>query len=183
VIFSQDWSERHARASEARDTLREIFRILGTHRGGMPSGMKLRRFAALPGTDRLRLAQALVLLVTVGIGLRVVAFRRLWRLLEAWARCDEQPGESDGIEVRRVAWAIAVASRYVPGAGRCLPQALVAHALLRREGLASRVWLGLARRVDGDIEGHAWVEIDGWTVIGGRDVDRYRPIALEATLG
>lgn len=146
--------------------------------------MRLRKLVGLPGVDRLRLAQALLLLVTVGIGLRVLAFRRLWYMLDAWARRGARFAETDPVEARRVAWAIAVASRYVPGARRCLAQALVAHALLRREGLPSGVRLGLARGADGNVEGHAWVESDGRPVIGGKDVDRYhRPIALEATLG
>jgi transglutaminase superfamily protein len=145
--------------------------------------MRVRKAVALPGVDQVRLAHALVLLVTVGIGLRIVAFRSLWRLLEAWAGPGTPVARTDGAEIHRIAWAIAVASRYVPGAGRCLSQALVAHVLLRWEGLPSRVWLGVARRADGAIDGHAWVESEGRSVVGGVDVGRYRPIALEATLG
>ena len=80
--------------------------------------MKLARLAALPGTDRLRLAQAMALFVTVGIGLRVVAFCRLWRLLEAWAGPGERASRTDDVEAQRVTWAIGVASRYVPGVRR-----------------------------------------------------------------
>src|SRR5262245_38478004 len=66
------------------------------------SGMKLKKLVGLPGADRLRLAQALVLLVTVGIGLRIVAFRRLWRLLDAWARREGLAAGPDGVQAHRV---------------------------------------------------------------------------------
>jgi hypothetical protein len=77
----------------------------------------------------------------------------------------------------RIAWAVDVAARSLRTAGPCLPSALAAHAILRRQGAPARLVLGVAKAGDANIDGHAWVECGGRTVLGG-DVSEFVPLAV-----
>ena len=59
----------------------------------------------------------------------------------------------------------------------CLPQAIAAQCLLRREGQPSRVVFGVAPDRDGGLAAHAWLWQDGRTVLGGETADRYTPLS------
>jgi len=74
--------------------------------------------------------------------------------------------------VRRLAWAVTIASRYVPRA-TCLTQALAAQALLERAGHESRIEIGVAKDANQEFEAHAWVTCANQVVIGGPEVARY----------
>jgi hypothetical protein len=75
---------------------------------------------------------------------------------------------------RRVAAAIAAASRRVPWRSDCLEQAIAAKAMLRRRGIASTLYLGMARD---PVAAHAWLRVGDLNVTGGRDVARYAVVA------
>ena len=58
----------------------------------------------------------------------------------------------------------------------CLPRALAAHVMLRRRGIANRLCLGVARNV-GDLDAHAWVEVGGKVIVGGREAEGFTRLA------
>jgi hypothetical protein len=66
---------------------------------------------------------------------------------------------------------VSVASRYSPAWTNCLRQSLVLWYLLRRQGIASELHLGV-RREAGEFQAHAWVEFGGLTLNDGQDVRR-----------
>jgi Transglutaminase-like superfamily len=74
--------------------------------------------------------------------------------------------------IRRVVWAVQVASRRVPGAS-CLTQALAAKLLLARWGVPSQLRIGVARGEQGNFQAHAWLEAVGQVVIGDVGLERY----------
>jgi hypothetical protein len=76
----------------------------------------------------------------------------------------------------QIAWAITVASSYVPNA-TCLVQALAAEFILSRSGHPSRLHIGVARGEPGrTLDGHAWIESSGQVVLGGAAAYRYRSL-------
>jgi len=75
-----------------------------------------------------------------------------------------------------VAWAIDSAAAKPWIAAPCLPQALAAHAMLRRRGIASRVCLGVAGVPD-QIMAHAWVEVGEDRIIGGAGAEAFTRLA------
>ena len=79
---------------------------------------------------------------------------------------------SDQSARERIAWAVAVASEYVPNA-TCLTQALAALVLLQREGYGTCLRIGVARSAEGQFEAHAWLERDGRILVGGSGFGRY----------
>ena len=67
-----------------------------------------------------------------------------------------------GRMVRRVA-------RRLPFEALCLPQAMAVQWMLRRRGIASRLWIGVRRAAPGQpLKYHAWLTVDGESVSGGR---------------
>jgi hypothetical protein len=81
---------------------------------------------------------------------------------------------SPDLASRRVAWAIAAAARRAPWRSECLEQAIAAKAMLRRRGIASTLYLGMARD---PVAAHAWLRVGDLNVTGGRDVARYSVVA------
>jgi cell division inhibitor SulA len=112
-------------------------------------------------------AQALVLLVVARVGLWLMPFATLQRLLRRWAR--PRGGHAETAE--RLAWALAAAARRLPSPFRaCLPQALAAQALLRRHGAPAELVIGVRQPADGGpVQAHAWVMSGERVVVGWLD--------------
>src|SRR5437762_14152461 len=90
----------------------------------------LARFLQLPAGDRKLLVLAGALLLAVRLGLWLLPFRVARRLALGAAAAGGRPA---GSPPERIAWAVATAARFVPGA-TCLPRAFVAESLLSRMG-------------------------------------------------
>ena len=135
---------------------------------------RLRRFFALSTQQRWLLPKTLSLLTAVRLGLWVLPFRIVLRLIETLRRKGlSRPDTSSDSRVSEVIWAVKAASRCVPEA-TCLTQALTAHCLLGRLGHPSKLEIGVARGKGGALEAHAWVEIRGETLIGSLpDLSRF----------
>ncbi|MBO9713962.1 lasso peptide biosynthesis B2 protein [Sphingomonas sp.] len=66
----------------------------------------------------------------------------------------------------RVSWAVTRAALHVPFRAVCLPQAIAAHAMLRRRGVASAVHFGAMKGASSGIDAHAWLDAAGVEVTG-----------------
>jgi hypothetical protein len=116
------------------------------------------RWRAL-GRDEKRLVLGAALAVGVAAaGLRVAGVRRMLRAAapKIGGRALTPP------EIRTRVNAIDRAGRYVPG-GTCLAKSLALAWMLRRNGVAAMVRIGV--RTGGRFDAHAWVECEG-TPIG-----------------
>jgi Transglutaminase-like superfamily len=129
--------------------------------------IRLRKFISLRPTDRRLLAEAGIVLATLRLGVCLIPLRRLRALVADAAQLRRRESAVDPSFPRRAAWAVAVASAYVPRT-RCLTQALAVQFLLERRGYAPTVRIGIARGEGRRLEGHAWVEEHGEIVFGGR---------------
>jgi hypothetical protein len=132
------------------------------------------RLARQPAAKRRLLWQALVVVAVATVALRVVPTVRAPALLRRLARESTRAGRPP-IEI--VAWAVIAVARYVPGA-RCLPRALALQALLERAGHGARVCVGLDRCPDGELGGHAWVELVDGRSIAGQEQGEYSPVLV-----
>jgi len=119
----------------------------------------------------------MALLLLVKLGLRLLPFQTLQRFLARAMLAPVGLRNSDPAFPDRIAWAVAVASRCLPGTRICLPQALTGQVLLRREGYPAHLTLGVARIEEGRLEAHAWVESRGKVVIGGGGLERYNALS------
>ena len=71
-----------------------------------------------------------------------------------------------------VGWAVEAAGRRVPGA-RCLARAVAAEAILERGRRDPEVHIGARRSERGELEAHAWVEVDGRVVVGAEEREAF----------
>lgn len=126
---------------------------------------RVQKLLRLPSTDRLLLVKAAFWVGAIRLGLWLLPFQSLLRLLASQTRRAAQAQGVDRKAVRRVTWAVRVTSRYVPAA-TCLTQALATLALLAGVGQPANIRIGIAKGGVGKLHAHAWVEIEGKVIIG-----------------
>lgn len=85
------------------------------------------------------------------------------------------------VPVERLAWAVRTASRVIPG-GTCLAQAMALQAMLTATGRCGDVQIGVTKDVRRGLQGHAWVEHEGHTLLStASEIAQYtRMLTLEA---
>jgi hypothetical protein len=127
------------------------------------------KFFRLSCADRCLLINSGLLLGGIRVGLWLLPFRLVQRLLQRRARVLPASRRTYHASIDRIAWAVTVASQYIP-LGTCLIQALAAKALLERRGHTASLYIGVARGEAGQLEAHAWVETQGRIVVGDTDV-------------
>ena len=139
---------------------------------------RLGKFLRLAHAERVLLVQATLLLGAIGLGLRLLAFGRLRRLLDRLARPRDGLRPQARVSAARIAWAVERVSRVVPGARSCLVQALAAQVLLARRGCHSSVRIGVAHPSGESLHAHAWVESEGRGVLGTPLPGEYTPLPV-----
>ena len=92
---------------------------------------RLVKFVRHPIAEKFLLLKAWWLLATATARLRILPHQRNRTWIEGVDDTGAPPSED---AAQRVAWAVAVVSRYVPY-GRCLPQAIAARQTTARYGL------------------------------------------------
>jgi hypothetical protein len=124
--------------------------------------------------DRWLLFKSGALVLLIRLGLVILPFSVLLRLLGLLRSTLIKSGKPDRTSLRKIAWAVSAVSRRVPDA-TCLTQALATQVLLGRQGYVSALRIGVAKDPKGRLEAHAWVESSGTVVIGqAPDLSKYR---------
>lgn len=127
-----------------------------------PGRRSLTRILSLSGSEALFLFRCLLVVATVRVGLTVFSYNRVRAMV---TRLNARQCASMG-ELRLVAWGVAAAARFVPGA-TCLTQALSGQYLLARKGNASNIRIGIERGTGEQLKAHAWLVSDDHIVLGG----------------
>jgi Transglutaminase-like superfamily len=134
---------------------------------------KLKTLLRMSGGDRVQLLQVFLLLLGIRLGLGLLPFRVVLKLVQ---RLGNVPSRSPVQPIGHIVWTVNAGSRYMPGGVKCLARALTTHLLLTRQGYASELRIGVAKTVTGELEAHAWIEYQGRVVIGHlNDLSRYIP--------
>ena len=76
---------------------------------------------------------------------------------------------------------VRVAATYGPFRAKCLPRAIVLWSMLRHDGVAAELRLGV-RHGDRGFEAHAWVEVDGLSLDGQPEAVPFVPLRPFAAL-
>jgi len=132
------------------------------------TGLRLRRLSRQQAG---LVAGSLLLLPAAAMSLRLFRFGRVRRWFGVDVAVDGAPAV-DHDRARETARMVAGAAHYGPYRATCVPQSLVLHYLLRRQGLHSTFVLGVGEAAP--FPGHAWVEHDGVPLIDSPAVrDRF----------
>ena len=126
----------------------------------------LARLFRLPRAHRVNLALAIFLMTIARLAIWTLPFAATRRFILEEAPDGRGTVVVDHVAVDRVVWALNKASRHMPWASTCLTRALCARIMLGREGQRTELRLGVARRDDGVLSGHAWLEADGVVIVG-----------------
>lgn len=131
----------------------------------------LVRFRRLAPSGRRLVIEAFLLNLTTRLGMWIVPLRSLWSGLR---RLHRRGGgvESAGQSPDSCEWAVVVSSGYVPRA-TCLSRALALRTMLGRRGRDAEVRIGVAKATDGELDAHAWVELDGRRLLEGPEDHKY----------
>jgi hypothetical protein len=137
---------------------------------------QIRKFPSLSLADQILLLKSAFLLGMITLGLRGLSFQAMQRFSMGTRQRTARAHHTDQPSANRIAWAVSVASRYVPAA-TCLPQALAVRMLFKQQGYPARLYIGVAKGERGQLEAHAWVESEGRIVVGNsQDLSRYTPL-------
>jgi Transglutaminase-like superfamily len=149
--------------------------------------IKWRKFLRLARTEKGVFLQALVLLWLTVIGLRVLGYRRCQSMLARLVRrAQRAPGVPPEILLQRArgtARMVRTAAHNSVCRPNCLPRAIVLWWLLRGQGVACELRIGVANQASRLIA-HAWVECVG-VALDARDSSFRpfdRPVDLLATV-
>ena len=137
---------------------------------------RLRKYLALSPTGRAIVLRSLFLLPVVSLLLKA----RGMKCARAWLRRSGRfAGRTSEFAPGEIAALVGAAASLLQA--RCLPRSLVLCQLLRDRGSSAEIRLGVAKPADGLLSAHAWVEVDGFALNDGLDVDaRYSVLPLRA---
>ena len=140
----------------------------------------LRRLLALEAADRRLLVRAGLLVTLVRLALGRIPFRVLHGQVTRGGRARNVSRGYPRPTLDRVIWAVTAVSQRAPGTTTCLARALVAQAMLAHFGFSSRLCVGVVHGEHKRVEGHAWVECEGRTLIGGTETDIHGFVPIAA---
>jgi hypothetical protein len=132
------------------------------------------RLVQVDWRERGLLVEASAMLLAARVRLFVFPFRTIARRLGTFVppadtrvaeRRAPAPAEQ-ALVAKQVGWAVVSAARHVPFKAVCLPQAMAAHAMLKRRGIASAVHFGAQKSSEKPIDAHAWLDAAGVEVTG-----------------
>jgi len=148
-----------------------------------PLMRRAAKFLALPAEDRALLFKAFSAVLAMRASLSILPFARARRVADTMSHPARIVSDAARPRAERVAWAVAAASRAVPGGRNCLVRALATGIVLKRYGYPSELKFGVAKPADGSFGAHAWLESGGVVVIGDFELDRYIPLDGRDSLG
>lgn len=133
---------------------------------------KLRSFLRMDRSSFILLLLALILLTAIRLGLWLLPFRNLFKLVTTISE-DINSKAANRVTLSQIIWAVNVVTRYMPGGAKCLARALTTQVLMNLCGFKPEFRIGVAKSEIG-LEAHAWIEYQGRIAIGNlSDLERY----------
>jgi hypothetical protein len=93
------------------------------------------------------------------------------------AQAQAEPPAAGGGRAETIAWALCAAAGRTPWPSTCLVRSLAGCVMLRRHGVPSVVYLGVAKDAGGSLVAHSWLRCGDRVVTGGGSHQRYAAIA------
>ncbi|MBE9005962.1 lasso peptide biosynthesis B2 protein [Fortiea sp. LEGE XX443] len=135
---------------------------------------RLLKLLQLTYSDRQILLNTFVLLGLVRLGMRLLSFNTLRKIINKNSKPNPR---LEKISLNKIVWAINLSTRYTPGGAKCLARALTCQVLMTRYGYSPELRIGVVKDEAGNLEAHAWIETQGQVVIGYlSDLPRFTPL-------
>lgn len=136
------------------------------------------KFGRLKRRDRRLVLDATLTLAAAAAAVALLPFRRVAK----WSERSVADTSADPVlradTIRRVRWAILACASQVPWRALCLEQSLAAQSMLRRRGIATRLYLGAAPdQGAAGMTAHAWLKDGNVDIIGGEIAAQFAVLA------
>ena len=134
---------------------------------------KWRRFRSRPPEDRRLILRAALILPLTEAGLRCFGFHQWKELIETFSLPANRPQrlarEALYEKGLRAARAVGSVELHGPMDPNCLERSMTLWWILRLDGIDGELHIG-ARKQEGELEAHAWVELSGRVLNDGAEV-------------
>jgi hypothetical protein len=148
---------------------------------------KLRKFLALPLSEKGLFIKAWCLLGWMRAAILTTSFKRLSQGLDHHrAQPAQHPLKPAQLHsAHRIGYLVAAAASVTPWQSLCLVQVLVAQRLLASKHIAGQFYLGVEKSSENtpdstlnELSAHAWLECGGEIVNGGTGCDRFTVVSV-----
>ena len=139
------------------------------------------KFLKLPLPEKVLYAEALPVVMLMGLVVRLVPFRFLRKSLVKRLSVDTTPRPADLAEIQKIVRSVDFFSRFHPFAS-CLTKSLSALLLIKFNGEHAILKIGVAKGEDETFKAHAWLESNG-RIIMGQVSPKTRYTALDSFSG
>lgn len=141
---------------------------------------RLAKFLNLAPADRACLLEAACWLGFARLAILVLPFRWLApRLGKLMAQSPTETAAPTAL-LDRISWSVGAASRRLPWESTCLTMAMAGKAMLRRRGIASTLYLGVAREPTAGLHSHAWLRCGDRILTGEQTMSGFTIISTFA---
>lgn len=136
---------------------------------------KRRTLRRLSGRQWLLLIEAGLLLAVASAAIALLPFARVGRL--ASGRDAPLAPLREAAVIVELRWAITAMARRAPFRAKCFEQGMAAQWMLRRRGIASTLFYGIARDRDRALSAHVWVRAGAYDVVGCENISDFAMVA------
>ncbi|MBL0225862.1 MAG: lasso peptide biosynthesis B2 protein [Geobacteraceae bacterium] len=140
----------------------------------------LRKFSARSWSERGLFLEAFILLGVMRAAILLFPFRKIAKILGiTQSETSSIPEKDIPIDTTAIGWAIQAAAARTHWESACLAQALTGMVMLSRRGVASALYLGVARveSTPGTMDAHAWLRCGDAILTGAGGVERFSAIS------
>ena len=142
---------------------------------------RLAKFIRLTKFERRLFLEAVLWIGVAKLAVLSLPFRRLAPYLgrhmaessEAAIPCHEKL-------LKQIAWALRTAAHHTPWKSQCLARCIAGKIMLKRRGLSSTLYLGLAKSDGRELIAHAWLRCGDKILTGLRGMRRFNVISTFA---
>lgn len=127
---------------------------------------KLLKLIKVSKSERSLLVSAFVSLNLIRLGLFMLPFSKLLKLIEIINNFLSKE-RKDKVDIAQILHAVHTSNYYVLGNSKCLAKALTTQTLMKVHGYSSELKIGVAKENGSSLQAHAWVEHRGKVIIGG----------------
>jgi len=139
------------------------------------------KFINKPAADQLLYIEATFWLGISKLAILILPFRWIAPFLGTHMATSDEHDKTDENGTRKtkisVAQAILVMSRHLPWESKCLVQAISGKMMLNRRKVPNTIYLGVAKKENGDLNAHAWLRAGDLVILGGGGLDKFAVVS------
>ena len=138
------------------------------------------KYFSKPLSEKTLYLETTVWLAISRLAILIVPFRWIAPFLGTHMANFDADKNGDRKTVISVSRAVRTMTRHLPWECKCLAQAISGKMMLRRRQIPSTLYLGVAKKEDGDLSAHAWLRSGDTVILGGDGLERFAVVSTFA---